>query len=114
MADSRRAARVSAMVQSALAEVFRAGLKDPRLHQAGLITITGVKVTADLSIASVYLMPTVEDEAAERSLMEGLASAAAFLRSEVARRVSLKRTPELRFFIDPAIRQGRRIDPEGM
>ena len=110
MAESRRAARVSATVQVALGEIFRAGLKDPRLQGAGMITITGVIVTADLSIATVYVVATEEAPDVLEAMMSGFDSAATFLRSEVARRVSLKRTPQLRFHIDPAIRQGRRID----
>lgn len=110
MAESRRAGRVSATVRSALGDVFCAGLKDPRLSAAGLITITGVNVTADLSIATVYVVATEEAPEVLEEMMRGFESAAAFLRSAVARRVSLKRTPTLRFEIDPAIRQGRRID----
>ncbi len=110
MAESRRAARVSATVQNALGEVFRAGLKDPRLQAAGLITVTGVTVTADLSIANVYVMATEETPDLLDEMMAGFESAAAYLRTAVSKRVALKRTPQLRFHIDPAIRQGRRID----
>lgn len=110
MAESRRAARVSAAVRSALADIFRARLRDPRLQAAGLITVTGVTVTADLSIANVYVVATEEAPEVLEEMMRGFESAAAFLRTEVARRVSLKRTPALRFAIDPAIRHGRRID----
>lgn len=110
MADSIRAARVSATVQTALGAVFREGLKDPRLKAAGLITVTGVSVTADLSIATVYVVATAEAPDVLEEMMRGFESAATFLRSEVARRVSLKRSPQLRFRIDPAVRQGRRID----
>ena len=110
MTESRRAARVGASLQSALGSIFREGLRDPRLGAAGLITITGVKVTADLSIATVYVVTTQEAPDVVEEMLIGFESAAPFLRSEVARRVSLKRSPELRFRMDPAIRTGRRID----
>ena len=110
MAESRRAARVSATVQSALGDVFRAGLKDPRLSAAGLITVTGVTVTGDLSIANVYVMATAEAPEVLDEMMAGFESAAAYLRTAVSKRIALKHTPQLRFYIDPAIRQGRRID----
>ncbi|MFH2010311.1 MAG: 30S ribosome-binding factor RbfA [bacterium] len=110
MADSRRAARVGATVHSALGEVLRSELKDPRLHQAGLITITGVEVSADLSVATVYVTATNDEPDTVQQMMAGFASAAAYLRSALAKRVALKRIPELRFRIDPAIRHGRRID----
>jgi ribosome-binding factor A len=110
MAESRRAARVSALLRSALAEVFRAGLRDPRLQAAGLITVTGVRVTADLSVATVYVVATQEAPETIEEMLRGFESAAPFLRSAVARHLSTKRTPELRFQLDPAVRQGRRID----
>ena len=56
-------------------------------------------------------MTTTNDEPATvEQMLAGFASAASYLRSAVAQRVSLKRTPELRFRVDPAIRHGRRID----
>jgi len=110
MTESRRSARVGATVQTALGSIFREGLRDPRLQAAGLITVTGVKVTADLSIATVYVMATHEAPEVIEEMLLGFESAAPFLRSEVTRRVSLKRSPQLKFFLDPAIRQGRRID----
>ncbi len=110
MAESRRAARVGATVQSALAEVLREGLRDPRLRAAGLITITGVTVTADLSLANVYVMAPEQSPDVLDDMMRGFSSAAPFLRTAVARRVTLKRTPALRFHIDPAVQRGRRVD----
>ncbi len=110
MAESRRTARVSATVQNALGSIFREGLRDPRLQAAGLITITGVEVTADLSIARVYVVATVETPEVLEEMLSGLQSAASYLRREVARSVALKRSPQLRFLMDPAIAQGRRID----
>ena len=110
MSDSRRAARVGATIRNALGALWGSGLKDPRLQRAGLITVTDVKVTADLSQATVYVISTAEDPDILSEMMAGFESAAAHIRSEVARRVSLKRVPQLRFQIDPAIGQGRRID----
>jgi len=110
MADSRRAARVGATLQSALGDVLRAGLKDPRLQEAGLITITGVDVSADLGVAMVFVTVTNDEPDTVEQMLSGFASAASYLRSAVAKRVALKRTPELRFRMDPAIRHGRRID----
>lgn len=110
MAKSRRTARVSATVQNALASILRGGLRDPRLEAAGLITITGVDVTADLSIARVYVVATAEAPDVLAEMLLGLESAAPYLRREVAQRVALKRSPELRFKVDPAIERGQRID----
>jgi ribosome-binding factor A len=110
MAESRRTARVSATVQNALGSILRDGLRDPRVQAAGLITITGVNVTADLSIARVWVVATSEVPQVVEDMLLGLESAAPYLRREVARRLTLKRSPRLRFLIDPAIAQGRRID----
>jgi ribosome-binding factor A len=110
MADNRRAARVGSAVQNALGTLLAAELKDPRLAQAGIISVTGVRVTADLSLATVYVSATNDTPEHVEQMLVGFASAANFLRGEVARRVSLKRVPELRFRLDPAVGHGRRIE----
>ena len=107
---TRRSARVGATVRNALAEVLREGLADPRLAQAALVSISSVVVSPDLGTATVYLAALADSTEARDEVIDVLQSAAGFLRGEVARRVSLKRVPSLRFAIDPAILQGRQIE----
>jgi len=110
MTESRRPGRLGATLQQALGEILLSRPKDPRLAAAGLVTVTEVEVSGDLRIATVYLTATSDDAAAWERLMEGFASAAPYLRSEMGRRVSLRHLPELRFRQDDAVARGRRMD----
>ena len=113
-----RMARVNEVVREALGdEVER--LNDPRL---GLVTITGVDVSADLRQATVYYSAlglagkrgagVVAEIAPEQREATGAAlrSAAPHLRAELGRQVRLKYLPELIFKEDPAIATGNRIE----
>jgi ribosome-binding factor A len=110
MSDSRRCQRLSALLQAALGELLTTRLKDPRLSAAGPVTVTGVDVSGDLRIATVYVTTVGDEREAVERTLEGFASAAPFLRAEVGKRIDLRHVPELRFRLDPAIAQGRRMD----
>ena len=89
-----------------LASCFQAGnINDPRL--AG-VTITKVKLTADLMLASVYyrLYKPEEQEIAH----EGLQHCKGYLRNKIAQATSLRRVPELRFFFDESIEKQEEIE----
>jgi ribosome-binding factor A len=81
-------------------------LKDPRI---GFVTITGVKVTADLRRATVYFT-AFGDERQRRATRAGLRSATAHLRGVIGSQVRLKVLPELDFEEDPTLETGMRID----
>lgn len=119
-----RAARVNEVVREVLAETLER-LSDPRLE---LVTLTGVELSRDLRVATVYYSaivtngsdPGIGDSTGDggrrpgasgpKSAAAGLQAAAPPLRAALAREVRIKRLPELRFRADPAIEQGRRID----
>ncbi len=96
-------------VESQLKEIVGeelAGLSDPRIK--GLVTVTAVRVSPDLAQATVFysvLAGADEDEA-----QQGLASAAGRVQAAVARQTRLKRTPRLRFELDPVVEQVARIE----
>ena len=81
-------------------------LKDPRV---GFVTITGVKVSADLRHATVYYT-ALGDESARKGTRAGLRSASSHLRTSLGRQVRLKFLPELEFEEDVSVEQGERID----
>jgi len=81
-------------------------LKDPRLSK--LISITEVNVTKDLRYAKVYVSVMGSEEEKANSL-EGLKSAAGFIRREIGRRVQLRYTPEIHFELDNSIERGAYI-----
>ncbi|MDO4878184.1 MAG: 30S ribosome-binding factor RbfA [Neisseria sp.] len=96
--------RVKEQIMRELAELVRRGLKDPR---AGFITINDVEVSRDYSHASVYY--TVLDEAAREVTAEALEHAKGFLRSELSKRITLFRIPELHFQYDRSLENGMNI-----
>jgi ribosome-binding factor A len=102
----RRPERLGHEIRVILAELMVRGVKDPRV---GFVTITRVEVTPDLHHARVYVSVLGSDEEKKASL-EGLASAAGFLRHEVSHQLDLRRTPELSFIIDPGAEAVERID----
>ena len=100
-----RQERLADEIRDVLAMCFQAGrMEDPRL--AG-VTITAVKLTGDLQLASVYFRVYGDDAAAAE---KGLISASSFLRRHLAESVEMRRVPGLRFFFDEAIERGSRIE----
>jgi ribosome-binding factor A len=97
---------VATLVQEALAEVFAAGLKDPRV---GFLTITGVEVSPDCTHATVRVSPMGTEEEKQRA-MEGLASARGFLRTHLSRTLRLRVAPELHFVLDRGLQHAQRMN----
>ena len=81
-------------------------LKDPRLE--GLFTLTHVEVTNDLEHAKVFVS-VLDWSADSKSVMDGLNSAAGFLRLKLAHALTLRRTPSLRFIADDSLARGARV-----
>ena len=95
--------RVKEQVMRELAELVRTELKDPR---AGFITINDVEVSRDYSHATVYYTVLNGDRSASAQALE---KAKGFLRSELSRRITVFRTPELHFEYDESIGRGMSI-----
>ena len=93
-------------IQRELADQLRR-LKDPRVSQVGMVSITRVDTTSDLRYARVYVSALNCPD--EKGLLKGLKSAAGYLRRELGSRVDLRYTPELQFFIDDSIAYGAHI-----
>ena len=96
--------RVQEQIMRDLAELTRTGLKDPR---AGFITITEVELTRDYSHATVWY--TVMDEKTREVTAEALDNAKGHLRSELAKRIKVFKTPELHFEYDESVERGMSI-----
>lgn len=105
--SNRRPEQVGETIRQVLADaLLRGEIRDPRV---GLVTITGVRVSGDLSSARVYV--AAHGEAAERqNALAGLRSAAGFLRGRVARVLTTRTVPELRFELDTGLEEAARID----
>ncbi len=104
--DASRPRRVAEQIQRELAELIQLELKDPRV---GMVTLTGVEVSADYAHAKVYFS-LLGDQARVNEALKGLNSAAGYLRSQVAHRMKLRVMPMLHFVHDISIEQGARLD----
>jgi ribosome-binding factor A len=96
--------RVNEAVRSVVADAI-SDLKDPRI---GLVTVTGVKVTPDLSEATVFVS-VLGNERRRRATLVGLASAHGVLQARINRELKLRRTPTLAFAYDDAVERGVRM-----
>ena len=106
--NNERGLRVGALLREELSRILLRGTNDPRF---GLTTVTDVRVSRDLSVADVYVSSLSADTGADRDeLVDTLRHAAGFMRSQIAQRQGLRRTPRLRFHYDDLLESGLRLD----
>lgn len=101
----KRAERVSDQMKQEIADILMRKIKDPRI---GFVTVTDVDVADDLRNAKVFVSVYGSDAEKESSL-KGLGSAAAFIRSEVGKRMRMRYVPELLFRFDSTVERGAHI-----
>ena len=111
---SNRIGRINEEIQRELASLIRT-VKDPRVAEAGMVSVTAVETTPELKYAKIYV--SVLDKSASAQAMKGLKSASGYLRRELGRVLNLRNTPELTFVRDDSIDKGAHIldmlrDPE--
>ena len=99
--------RVADQIRQELSELLtRGAVHDPGI---GFITLTRVKVSADLQIARVYYT-TLGDEAARRETAKALQRATGFFRRHVGDRLQLRRVPEIEFHFDESVGHQDRVE----
>ncbi|WP_425235087.1 30S ribosome-binding factor RbfA [Ulvibacterium sp.] len=107
--ESQRQKKIAGIIQKDIADILQRAAKDGGLSGI-LISVTKVSVTADLSIAKVYLsiFPNTDSE----ELLEGIKSNEPLIKHELAQRTrhQLRRIPELQFFIDDSLDYIENID----
>lgn len=105
--DYSRTQRIGDQMQRELALLIQREIKDPRL---GMVTVTAVEVSRDLSNARVFvtLLGKDSDQDIQQSL-DILTDAAGFLRSQVAKAIRLRVTPQLQFKYDASVRRGAEL-----
>ena len=111
---STRIGRVNEEIQRELSALIRT-VKDPRVAEAGMLSVTAVETTQDLKYAKIVV--SVLDKSASAQALKGLKSASGYLRRELGRALDLRNTPELAFVRDDSIDHGAHIldmlrDPE--
>jgi ribosome-binding factor A len=97
--------RVAELIREVLADLVVRKIKDPRVVG---VTITDVRLSADLKTGSVYFSSLTDDKAEDHK--QGLESARGFIRRELGRELDLKYIPELSFFYDTAFDHSLRIN----
>ena len=101
--NSIKNVRINQEVQKELSSLIMRELKDPRIHM--MTSITRTEVAPDLKTAKVYISVLgTDDELVET--VKGLKRAAPFLRSQLAKTMNMRNTPELNFIADPSIAYG--------
>jgi ribosome-binding factor A len=101
-----RPARIGEEIRQELADLLSREVHDPGI---GFVTVTHVKVSADLQVARAYYT-TLGDETARRNTARALERAKPFLRRRIAGRLGLRRAPELAFQFDESIAREERIE----
>ncbi len=101
-----RAERVSAAIQAAITNLLSRKIQDPRLE---MVTISGVKLSPDLSIATVYITVFGNDKR-KQDAMAGIKKSKGYIKKSIAPKLGLKFMPELRFFLDETFDRAARMD----
>jgi ribosome-binding factor A len=98
--------RLADQIREEVAEMIAGELKDPRI---GFATVTHVDLSPDLRHGRVRVS-VLGDEESRRETLEGLSSAAGYVRYEISRRLRLRRAPELVFVLDQGAEEGQKIE----
>lgn len=104
--NSNRMDKINEELKKELSVIIDNNLKNP--HITGMISVTKVKTSPDLRYARVYI--SLLNCKNVKETLDGLKSASGFMRTELAKRVNLRYTPELRFEIDDSMEYGAKIE----
>ena len=100
---AHRIERVNNLIRQEISELLQRQVKDPRL--GSFIAVTEVSTSPDLKYAKIFVS-RIGSEKEKQETLSVLAAASGFFRNELARRLSLRRIPELSFYWDDSIERG--------
>lgn len=104
--NQNRLGRIEEEYRKELSQIISYELKNPNV--TGMISVTKVKVTNDLKYAKVYV--SILNSKNIKETLAGLKKSSGFVRSELAKRVNLRNTPEIIFELDDSLEYGAKID----
>ena len=104
--NNNRIGRIDEEYRKGLSQIISYELKNPNI--TGMISVTKVKVTPDLKYAKVFV--SILNSKNIKETMEGLKKSSGYIRTELAKRINLRNTPELIFEIDDSMEYGAKID----
>jgi ribosome-binding factor A len=105
--SENRIRRVAEQMKKDVSAIIASEIKDPRV--AGLTSITDVELSKDLRYASIYVSIFGNDDEKEETL-QTLIRASGFIRGEIGRRIRLRYTPEISFYLDNSLEYGAHIE----
>jgi ribosome-binding factor A len=103
---SHRVERVAAQIREEVSQILASEVADPGV---GLVTVTRVKVTPDLSLARIY-WTTMGDVQQRKQTAKALARAAVYVRHLLSTRMTLRRSPEIQFLFDQSVAAQDRVE----
>jgi ribosome-binding factor A len=103
---AHRMERLNTQMQREISELILRELRDPRLDE--FVSVTEVSISPDLRYARVFVS-SMGGQQKKEHILEALGSASGFLRSELAKKIRIRRMPELHFQWDNSIEKGDRI-----
>lgn len=101
--NSVKNTRVNGEVHRVLAEIIRSEIKDPRINP--MTTVVSVEVAPDLKTCKAWIS-VLGNEESQKDTLAGLRSAEGYIKNQLARKINLRNTPEIRFIIDQSIEYG--------
>ena len=101
--NSVKNTRVNGEVLRVLAEVIRSEIKDPRINP--MTSVVAVEVAPDLKTCKAWIS-VLGNEESQKDTLAGLKSAEGYIRNQLAKKINLRNTPEIRFIIDQSIEYG--------
>jgi ribosome-binding factor A len=107
MSSTKRRRRIAELIHEEISNILQFEIRDPRI---GFVTVTGVEINADLTIATVYISLLTVDEGERQEILVGLESATPFLKYTLGQRVKLRHTPELCFKVDNSLAYAEKIN----
>jgi len=104
--NNYKMSRRNVEVQRALAEIIRGEIKDPRIDP--FASVTAVEVSPDLKNCKAWIS-VLGDEKVKTDTIAGLKSAVGFIKSQLARTLNMRNTPDINFVLDESIEYGARM-----
>lgn len=103
---SKKTEKIAELIKRNISEIIQFELKDPKI---GFITITDAQVTNDLSYATIYVS-FLGQNARKEAGMQALNRSKGHIRSELSKKLSTRKVPELIFKLDNALEKGNKIE----
>lgn len=98
--------RLNGIIQREVSDIIQFSLKNPHL---GLVTVTDVDVTGDYSLARIYVT-LMGQRGSQQQCLQELQKAKGFIRSELGKRLTIRKCPDLKFQLDDSLKTGNRIE----